>query len=255
MRPIPEALPDTNWLDPADLYFSCGAALRDSNNDRPIYQGDVFEGIPVPNLPKHAPAADSAEVTFKRGLAMVVPHPCQCYYGDKLRPYLTVAPVKGVENYDNFKPDRSGAKDKFALPDLPHSEDGVFLTGNFVADFGRLVTIPNRWIDITKRVACLSHQGLGLLGKRVLGFQLRDSTTTLSKAMAFTQEEWSESFLMQAWVRKNGTLSGFTDWLKTEQVVSGLGDGRAVIPRDYRAAALDVLLAAITGHPVEEPQP
>jgi len=72
---------------------------------------------------------------------MVVRHPCQRYHGDKLRPYRTVAPVRQVTDFDNFGPDRSGTKDKFAL--------------------------------------------LGLLAKRVLGFQLRYPTTP-AQAMVYT---------------------------------------------------------------------
>lgn len=253
MRPVPEAIPDTNWLIPGNLYFSSGRDLRNRDHDRPIYQGDVFEDVPVPKFPKKPPEEDCIEVPLSRGLVMVVPHPCQCYHGDRPRPNLTVAPLKTVEDYDNFRPDGSGAKDKFALPELPHTVDGEFVKSDFVADFGRLISVPNKWLAIENRVACLSHQGLGLLGKRILGFQLRDTTISLTGAMAYTQEEWNESFLMQAWVRQNGTLRGFTNWLTTEQVIEGIGDGNPVVPRNYRAAALDALLEAITGEPVEEP--
>lgn len=117
---------------------------------------------------------------------MLVPHPCQCYNGDNVRPYLTVAPVNLVENYENFGEDRRGAKDKFALPDLPFLDQrGSWQQGTHVADFGRLVSVPQKYFRSSSRVSCLSHQGLGLLSKRLSLFQLRHRLE-LAEAMAFT---------------------------------------------------------------------
>lgn len=243
------AVADVHWLEPEDLYLSRGDACE---IDRPIYQGDVFSGVVLPQLKKTALQVGTESITTAECTVMVVPHPCQCYYGDKLRPWITVAPVKRVENYANFGEDRSGAKDKFALPDLQvRGENGEWHEQSSVADFGRLVSVPCSWLRIDGRICCLSHRGLGLLAKRVLGFQLRDRNTTLSMAMAYVQAEWNESFLMQAWVRREGSLRGFTDWLRNPQVIKGLEDGRPVVPANYRDGALDILLEAISGTPSE----
>jgi hypothetical protein len=159
-----------------------------------------------------------------------------------------------VENYDNFGPRRDGLKDRFALPGLHINKGADWKAYDCAANFGRLISVPNCWLSPGRRIACLSHKGIGLLAKRVLGFQLRDKSTTLSYAMAQTQDEWNESFLMQAWVRQNDTLKGFTDWIRTPRIIEGLGQGRPVVPGDFRTGALDVLLAAITGTEVKEPE-
>lgn len=242
------AVPDTNWLEPLDLYLT---RAGECEIDRPIYQGDVFENVVLPKLTKRRLELPQDNIETMKSAVMVVPHPCQCYYGDKLRPFLTVAPVKAVEAYDNFGEDRTGAKDKFALPDLSlRDDDGAWVEQSSVADFGRMMSIPHTWLPLASRVCCLSHKGLGLLGKRVLGFQLRDRSTTLNSAMAYVQAEWNESFLMQAWVRRDGSLKGFTAWLRSPQSIKALDSDRPVIPADYRVSALDVLLETITGESI-----
>lgn len=244
------ATEDTNWLEPDQLYLR---VAPDCEPDRPVFQGDVFRAVTLPQLPKKPVAAGSVSVTFAETMCMVVPHPCQCYHGDKLRPRLTVAPVHEVPNYDNFRPDRSGAKDKFALPDLPVREHGGGWTlKSHVADLGRLTTVPSGWLSPGNRVACLSHAGLGLLAKRVLGFQLR-YPAALVTTMAYTAAEWNEAYLMQAWVRRHGELKGFSEWLRTPQVLPGVNNGQAIAPYEIRAGALDVLQAVITGQSIIEP--
>jgi hypothetical protein len=251
-NPAP-AVEDTNWLDGAgELYLQAGSSVE---RDRPIYQGDVFAGVPVIRLPKNPPAGSVVECPIETGAVMVVPHPCQCYYGDRLRPYLTVAPIKIVENYDNFGEDHAGAKDKFALLDLPlpGSSEGSWTAQSCVADLGRMFSVPGRWLKLESRAACLTHEGIGLLAKRVLGFQLR-FPSTLAQTMVYTHAEWNESFLMQAWVREHQRLNGFTTWMHQEQVIPGVSqDGELIKPADLRVGAPDILMAMITGNEISEP--
>ena len=231
---------DKNWLDADELYFRRGP---DCEPDRPVYQGDVFAAVPLPQLPdKLSPG--SSEVEFVPVPVMIVPHPCQCYAGDKLRKKLTVAPIHAVPNYSDFRPDRTGAKDKFALPDLPlRGASGEFTPTTCVADFGNLVSVSSLNINTRDRIACLSHEGLGLLAKRVLSFQLR-APIDLTTGMSYTLSEWSESFLMQAWVRRFGTLKGYSNFLRTPVEIPGLAGGPA-IPYEVRAMARDELLEII----------
>jgi len=246
---IPAAVTDTNWLNPIELYLDRAPECK---VERPIYQGDVFHSVNLPQLPNNPVEDASATINFTEGLCMVVPHPCQCYHGDNLRPRLTVAPVTSVQDYNNFKDDFSGAKDKFALPELRiPAPDGTWKNSACVADFGRLQTISSKWLPSAKRIAYLSHEGLGLLAKRILGFQLR-YPITLANAMAYTANEWNESFLMEAWVKENKRLKGYASWLRTPIRIPGINGGNPVAPYDIRSA-LDVLLELITGQAIVEP--
>lgn len=232
------AVEDANWLEPEDLYLRTGNSCE---VDRPLFQGDVFTGVPLPSLPRRPPNPGKVTVDFTESLAMLLPHPCQCYNGDSLRPRLTVAPVTDVLNYENFGPDRDKAYDKFALPDLPVIRDGNETLISHVASFGRLVTVPKEYLSPSNRVACLSHKGLGLLAKRVIRFQLR-MPTELTATMAYTASQWNEAFLMQAWVRKHGTLEGFSNWMSSPISIPSLDDNELVVPQEHVTGALDVLL-------------
>lgn len=245
-----ESAPDLNWLEPEQLYLQ---RAPNCEVDRPLFQGDVLAGVPLPVLPASPPEAGMRDIEFVRQFVMVVPHPCQCYNGDNPRPRLTVAPVIEVADYATFGEERTGAKDKFALPDLPVlAPHGTWTASSHVADLGRLTTVGKKYLKTTQRVACLSHQGLGLLAKRILAFQLR-CPVALDAAMAFTTGEWSESFLMQAWVRRDRSLKGYSEWMRTPTCIPGVNDGRPIAPYEVRAGALDALLGLIRGEALEEP--
>jgi hypothetical protein len=234
---LPEPwVPDLNWLEPSELYLSVGSGCE---VDRPIFQGDVFVDVPIPEIPKRPPTGTVVEVKVVPSIVMLVPHPCQCYHGDSLRPYLTLAPVTEVRDYSTFGLDHTGAKDKFALLDLPTGSADGAPRKSHVANFGRLLSVGKDYIHPRKRVACLSHMGLGLLTKRLLQFQLR-APSELATVMAFTQKQWNEAFVMQAWVRSRGSLKGFTEWMRTETRIAALGD--RVVPDDYVTGAVEVLL-------------
>ena len=72
--------------------------------------------------------------------------------------------------------------------------------------------------------------------------------------MNYTAGEWTEAFLMQAWVRKHQTLAGYTKWLKTPRVIDGVNAGEPIAPRELRETGHDILMTEITGVAITEPQ-
>ncbi|MFH9553292.1 hypothetical protein [Streptomyces sp. NPDC017435] len=241
MAAMEPAVPDLNWLEPEQLYFSVGQSCE---IDRPLFQGDVFTDTLLPVLPKKPPGLGNHEIEFVESAVMVVPHPCQCYYGDNLRKFITVAPVTQVLSYENFGPDRTGKKDAFALPDLfSWQADGEGVS--YIADFGRIVSIPSAYLSLKSRIACLSHMGMGLLSKRFIQFQSRVASR-LSEVMAATQNQWNEAFLMQAWVQKHGKLKGFSTWMRSEVMIPSIDETTPVVPGTYVASSLPELLQEIS---------
>lgn len=238
MTAIAPAVPDLDWLEPEDLYFTLG---EDCKIERPIFQGDIITDVPLPLLPKAPPAQGIHGIEFVDSIVMVIPHPCQCYYGDKLRPSLTVAPVTQVLNFDNFGEDRTGKKDCFALPDL-YSWKGEEVS--YVANFGKIQSVPNSYLVTSRRIACLSHMGLGLLSKRFIQFQSR-VPSRLGDVMATTEKQWNEAFLMQAWVQKNGKLKGFSSWMRGEVSIPSISNQSLIRPGDYLTSSLPELLEII----------
>lgn len=235
------AVPDLHWLEPEQLYFSTG---RDCEIDRPLFQGDIFTDTLLPLLPRKPPSPGFHEVEFIESVVMVVPHPCQCYHGDNLRKFITVAPVSQVLGYENFGADRTGKKDAFALPDLFSWRDGGEGV-SYIADFGRIVSIPSSYLSLENRIACLSHMGMGLLSKRFIAFQSR-VPSRLGEVMAATQHQWNEAFLMQAWVRKHRKLKGFSTWMRSEVVIPSINSEVAIVPSNYVTSSTSELLLEIS---------
>ncbi|WP_330265377.1 hypothetical protein [Streptomyces griseorubiginosus] len=234
------AVPDLHWLEPEQLYFSVGP---DCEIDRPLFQGDIFTDTILPVLPKRPPSPGEHPVEFVESVVMVVPHPCQCYHGDNLRKFITVAPVSQVLGYENFGADRTGKKDAFALPDLfawRDGDEGV----SYIADFGRIVSIPSSYLSLKSRIACLSHMGMGLLSKRFIAFQSR-VPSRLGEVMAATQHQWNEAFLMQAWVQKNGKLKGFSTWMRSQVMIPSINETDPITPGDYVTSSTAELLQDI----------
>ncbi|MFD5652047.1 hypothetical protein [Streptomyces sp. NPDC127039] len=235
------AVPDLNWLEPEQLYFSVG---HDCEIDRPLFQGDIFTDTLLPVLPRKPPGSGVQQVEFVESVVMIIPHPCQCYHGDNLRKFITVAPVAQVFGYENFGADRTGKKDAFALPDLfawQDGNDGV----SYIADFGRIVSIPSSYLVLKSRIACLSHMGMGLLSKRFIAFQSRVSSR-LGEVMTATQHQWNEAFLMQAWVQKYGKLKGFSTWMRSEVMIPAISELAPVVPSDYVTSSTPDLIEMIS---------
>lgn len=247
------AIKDGNWLEPSALYHHLGQEIPET---RPIFQGDVFTNVPLPVLPANPMSEELANFEMKTQTAMVIPHPCQCYHGDRLREFLTVAPVSLAESYGDFGPDMSGGKDKFPLPDLMlHKNNGtsrVKPAQSYVAAFGRMVSVPSTYLNVGNRIACLSHKGLGFLAKRVLSFQIR-SDIAITAAMSFTAEQWAEADLMQSWVSTRGRLDGYTTWLKGEEITHPLDSSRRIRRDALLSSRPDLLMGMLTGQTVEEP--
>lgn len=218
-KKIETAIKEDRWVEGSELYLHNAGSVP---LNRPIYQGDVFAGVPLPEFTDTTPPV----VELQESLVMVVPHPCQCYHGDGLRPKLTVAPVRLVENYSDFGDDMTGQKDKFPLTDLQirtASELSALPTEgettppvpsqSHVAALGELASVPSNLLTPADRVASLSHKGIGFLIVRILGFQTRETKLSITKAMTYVTKEWEEALVMSAWVDKHRTLDGFTKWI------------------------------------------
>ena len=248
------AVEDGNWLEPAALYLGRGYRISPK---RPVFQGDVFDDVPLPSFPSQPPSGGSGEVEWVPQLVMVVPHPCQCYNGDKLRDFLTVAPVKLAQHYSDFGQDLSGDKDKFPLPDLVvynTSDDPIDVqpSESYVASFGQMVSLPSSYLDRDRRIACLSHKGLGFLAKRVLSFQLRGDFS-ITSAQTYTAGQWQEAHLMEVWEHEHGSLDGYTNWLQKDIVQHPLDQEVTIRRAELLEGRPDLLMEMLTKTPVEEP--
>jgi hypothetical protein len=199
------------WKADADRYYH--AHGRDVDPNRPHFQGDVFEDLPLPLLPIDPPDKEVA-TRYEPQLAILIPHPCQSHKGDALKEHLTVAPVTLKAPGEFLSGDWSQPYARFPLPDLVG-------TDLYWADLNRLVSIPCGWIESSKRIACLSHLGVALLNKRLMMFQSR-VPVPVDNLMAELMEQWVEADVCTEWRRITGTPKGFDKYMKTEKLIAGL---------------------------------
>ncbi len=153
---------------------------------RPIFQGDVFEGVPnvvlkhpsligearrqtnEPQLPLVEPVAFQADAvrqkptSVKVGMAMVLPHICTYYEtqkGDRLR-YRTVARVRKISQ-EKIPDDWDGGFSLFPLPNLLNDGD------MYLAQLDLTTTLEDAFLAKRARVACLSFEGWLALQQRL----------------------------------------------------------------------------------------
>lgn len=220
------AVPD----DPASLFLSSGNEVSPC---RPLYTGDVIEGIVLPVLDEEPQ------------IVIVVSHPCAMRAGARLQTHLHVAPIVGHSQSGpqmwtgNF---RLMALD--ALPVLSHP----------VVRLDRSTLVASEDLKLERRIACLSRRGVNLLRQRLV----HHLTRLVVDVYLFDQESASaheEMDLMEEWLEEatdrgvslNDGAAAFHEWLRTDGRQDALKDPATV--GSVRRAMRAELLATFNGEP------
>ena len=119
-----------------------------------LFQGDVFRVVPCARFPVDESDSDEPVMKHRRGLAMVIGHPCEVSPDEKGSsfPWRTTCAV--LEDRDaRLTLDGEGHFYAFPLPDL--RRDGKL----WFADFRFLSVIHEDWLTSDRRVAVLSPRG------------------------------------------------------------------------------------------------
>ena len=177
-------------------------------DSRPVFTGDVFDKVPVP---------DSKGVLRKRTV-MVVQHPCSMRVdGVNLANKLLVAEVS------NRKPlDEAGWSVHYSLMPLPDLRPSVESGKRHqAADFDNLHMANSA--DLTERVACLAPVGLNLLLQRWVHFSSRVVVPTWQFHQTI-EGEYEEADIIEDWCLERDSLEPTTatkecvDWLRDSGV-------------------------------------
>lgn len=164
-------------IDAEDLYEERGAV----SYARPLLQGDVFAGVPVPGLSTEA-------LTVQ-----IVTHPCSMRRGTDLNDRIQVVPVETYQRVSDW----GGHVRVMPLPDL--LEDG----GYHAAKFVDLSAAAAGELTVDKRIASLSQRGILVLQQRLVMHSTRvDMSVAVFReqsapvlAEAEMQEIWTEIVL------------------------------------------------------------
>jgi len=165
--------------DPADLYYACGDDIVAA---RPVFTGDVFEGVAITD-----PDGTTREITV-----MVLDHPCSLRVnGVQLAPRLTVAEVRPVQGAQ-----WNGSFNRMFLPAPFPQADGK--AKPCAAFFDACYHVSPDQLTAGTRIACLSPFGINLLLQRrvkhfsrvlVLTFQFQEANEGVYEE-ADLIEEW-----------------------------------------------------------------
>jgi hypothetical protein len=234
----PNSDPDAWQAIPvADLYLRRGDPISER---RPYFQGDVFRGVSLPDLPSEMPSG-TASIDFNERLVMLLPHPCSCYAGDRLRDSLSVSPVHHpAVNRDLNRTDWTTTA-KFPAP-------GVYGDRGGWVDLTSVHTIPTAWLPTARRVASLTLLGVSWLHKRVLKYMTRLSWP-VDNIGAQLKEQWDDVALWEVWSEVRGGLDGYEKWKKQQITIPWLGD---VVPKQLIPGRTEHLMAFLRDTEPEE---
>lgn len=153
------------WFPPAEQLYADRPANGDS---RELFQGDVFADVPCARFPATETADADPVMRHRRGLAMVVGHPCDVSPEEKGAsfPWRTTCAV--FEDHDaRLTLDGEGHFYAFPLPDL--RQDGKV----WYADFRFLTVVSAGWLRLERKIAGLSPVGWYSLQRRWIHYFTR----------------------------------------------------------------------------------
>lgn len=186
-------------LEPEELYDE----RRDVSWSRPLFQGDVFDCIPL------------ADFDGEPHLVQVLTHPCSMRRGKRLIDRLQVAPVAKCQHQRDW----SNRYKVMPLPGLRESDDW------YCAEFTDSTSVRTQALTLNKRVATLSHSGIYVLQRRLVIYHTRvdipredfikQSRPTLQEMEL--QTEWVDNHLGEGEPTPELIAQGesdFQDWLQ-----------------------------------------
>jgi hypothetical protein len=188
-------------IEPEHLYDERGDVAR----SRPIFQGDVFQGIVLPGF------GDEPR------LVQIVAHPCSMRAGTRLHPRVTVAPIERYQRVQG-----NGWDGNLRVMPLADLVDGK----HYAAKFVDVTAAPSELLDINVRIASLSDRGIYVLQQRIVKHYTRLDVDppTLAKETApvlwemHQQRDWVETVYDDEadWTTENlGTEeTAFDAWLR-----------------------------------------
>lgn len=163
---------------PAHVDDLCLAQGEDVNPRRPLFTGDVIEGVAVQVL------GDSPSTVA------LVGHPCAMRAGPELAPLLHVAPVVAYQAPANAVWDKHFKV--MPLGDLPSLPDSA-------VRLDQMTLVPSSSIEASRRVFCATRPGINVLRQRLVHHLTRVviDTRTFDEESAGAHEEVD---LMEDWL-------------------------------------------------------
>ena len=185
-------------IGPDLLYATVGETV---DADRPWFTGDIFGDIEIPGVEKSL-------------AAIIIAHPCSMRgKAGSLRERILLS---AVHKHDKLSEEKweNGYFNKMPLPDLP-------IQGDYhAACFDQIAPTETNQLSDTKRIACLSHNGINHLQQRLI-YHLTRFVVPIGNLNAAFAHTYFEADLLEEWTKqlkkicKNPTAK-FEEWIREE---------------------------------------
>jgi hypothetical protein len=185
----------------ADFY------LELDGRERPLFQGDIFEGIPfVKAKGASVPGRDPTTVVERRTVAASL-HSCDMCTDDgyTLRKPQAIVLVR-EEKGDGMPQDWDGCYHLCPLPDL--KGDGKL----WVADFSLVANIDRGFLTADHRIRCLSELGWAVWRQRAT-LESSRAKVELERMTETGAATWAESMMEMDWLTAGRFQASFHGWL------------------------------------------
>lgn len=200
-----------SWLP--DDFFIGYPVEPESRPNRPIGQGDVFEGVPIAGKTKIANG--DAALKAKVETAIVVASSCGMRKGPAgaLNDLVHVAPVKRLASLaPGWTEPWQGHLHVLPLPGLvlPEADDEPA-----AANLARIGLCATPTLNVHKRLGCVSLAGMQAVKTRVATYFTRVPVASSTMAIG-AHEEWHELSLWERWTVTTGSEPTFQAWMDKE---------------------------------------
>jgi len=200
-----------SWL-PDDFFIGYPAGPEVRSN-RPIGQGDVFEGVPIAGKTKISNGDAALKATVET--AIVVASSCGMRKGlaGALNDLVHVAPVKRLASLaPGWAEPWQGHLHVLPLPGLvlPDADDEPA-----AANLARIGLCATPTLKVQKRLGCVSLAGMQAVKTRVATYFTRVAVASSTMAIG-AHDEWHELSLWEHWTATTGDESTFQAWLDEE---------------------------------------
>lgn len=195
-----------SWLP--DDFFIGHPGPPDRPRLRPIGQGDVFEGVPVPGRT----AVRNGEPVSRTKIETVIVVASSCGMRKQAGGINDVIHVAPVQRLSSLAPGWSAPWDGWLnvlpLPGLVPGDSGDALGANLA----RVGLCGADTLDTGRRLASVSLSGMRALKARLATYFVRapipDSVVGVG-----AHDEWHELDLWERWTARTGSEAGFQIWL------------------------------------------
>lgn len=208
------AWPADTWPPTSHQFF------RPLTPSRPIFQGDVFAGVPYIKGQAGDRADTDPKVRIERHVAIALTYPCEMYAGGVLARVQSIAVVREGSKL-RVPDDWSGPFHACPLPDL--FGDGVL----WAVDFRTISIVDRSYLSPSNRVQCLTELGWAYLRQR-LGVYFTRATVHLEDLRQTGRAVWDETDLWEQWNALGRPADRFQPWLDTPDPNIGFTRRRAL---------------------------